>query len=62
MPYSDWFAFIKEFLKNQVLSKTLSYGIGVKYFFASTFLISSWNFFLEFLREKVLTTHEIFLC
>ena len=38
MPYSNWLALIKEFLKNQVLIETVFYGIRVKYFLHLTFL------------------------
>ena len=42
MPYSDFLALIKEFLKKQVLNQTVFYGILIKYFLPLTFFISSW--------------------
>ena len=38
MPYSDWLALIKEFLKKQVLNQNVFYGIRVNYFLSLTFL------------------------
>ena len=38
MPYSDWLALMKEFLKKQALTQAVFYGIRVKYFLALTFL------------------------
>ena len=38
MPYSDWLALIKEFLKKQVLNQTVYYVIWVKYFLPLIFL------------------------
>ena len=38
MPFSDWLALMKEFLKKQVLNETVFYGIRLKYFLPLTFL------------------------
>ena len=38
MPYSDWLALMKEFLKKQVLNETVFYDIRLKYFLPLTFL------------------------
>ena len=58
MLYSDWLALIKA-----ILNQTVVYGIWVEYFLPRTFYFYlDFHVWLEFLTEKILTTHEIFLC